>query len=52
MPNVAAETRRQKDKWPQSFCQHPGCLWRVVTPKEIKPCPKHPVTQVQTERAS
>lgn len=41
MPNVAAETRRQKEKWPQSFCQHPKCLWRVVKANGIVPCPRH-----------
>jgi hypothetical protein len=38
----AAACRNEKEKHPERFCQHPRCLWRVVTRSGIHMCPKHP----------
>lgn len=48
--NVAASVRAMKDANPDYYCHDPRCLWRVVTNRGMKPCPKHPArTQSTTE---
>jgi hypothetical protein len=35
---VAKAVRENKEKYPERYCSHRGCLWTVSSGK----CPKHP----------
>jgi hypothetical protein len=36
---VAARVRTTKEKHPERFCAHPGCLWNIMA----SPCKNHPI---------
>lgn len=39
--NAPQVARLRKQKNPEFYCAHVGCLWRTDTRDGYKPCPKH-----------
>lgn len=43
---VAAKVRENKERHPERYCSHKGCLWAVSSGK----CPKHPYAAIHLGR--